>query len=77
MESRKGGRGRTAVPAGRGPAGARGLKFSEALPERLATATLAARMADLHYALLVLGERARFTTVDAFQADDWPGPASE
>jgi ATP-dependent Lhr-like helicase len=40
-----------------------GLKFSEALPERLATATLAARMADLDSAALVLAEPARFTVV--------------
>ena len=41
-----------------------GLKFSEALPERLATATLAARMADLDSAVRVLAEPARFTVVD-------------
>jgi ATP-dependent helicase Lhr and Lhr-like helicase len=40
-----------------------GLKFSEALPERLATATLAARLADLDSAVRVLDERARFTVV--------------
>jgi ATP-dependent Lhr-like helicase len=40
-----------------------GLKFSEALPERLATATLAARMADLDSAIRVLAEPARFTVV--------------
>ena len=40
-----------------------GLKFSEALPERLATATLAARMADLDSAVQVLAEPARFTVV--------------
>ena len=38
-----------------------GLKFSEALPERLASATLAARMADLDSALRVISEPARFT----------------
>ena len=37
-----------------------GLKFSEALPERLATATLAARLADLDSAVTVLGEPVRF-----------------
>jgi ATP-dependent Lhr-like helicase len=36
-----------------------GLKFSEALPRRLATATLAARLADLDSATRVLGEPAR------------------
>lgn len=36
-----------------------GLKFSEALPERLATATLAARLADLRSAEHVLGEPVR------------------
>jgi ATP-dependent Lhr-like helicase len=41
-----------------------GLKFSEALPERLAYATLAARLADLDSAERVLGERARFTVTD-------------
>jgi ATP-dependent Lhr-like helicase len=41
-----------------------GLKFNEALPERLATATLAARMADLDSAAQVLAERARFTIID-------------
>jgi ATP-dependent helicase Lhr and Lhr-like helicase len=40
-----------------------GLKFSEALPERLATATLAARLADLDSAARVLTEPARFTVV--------------
>ena len=43
-----------------------GLKFNEALPERLATATLAARMADLDSAARVLAEPARF----------WSGPRS-
>ena len=41
-----------------------GLKFNEALPERLATATLAARLADLDSAARVLAEPARFTIVD-------------
>ena len=37
-----------------------GLKFNEALPERLATATLAGRMADLDSAVQVLIEPVRF-----------------
>jgi ATP-dependent Lhr-like helicase len=37
-----------------------GLKFSAALPERLATATLAARLADLNGAAKVLAENTRF-----------------
>jgi len=37
-----------------------GLKFSEALPERLATATLAARTADLDSAIRILAEPVRF-----------------
>jgi ATP-dependent Lhr-like helicase len=41
-----------------------GLKFNEALPERLATATLAARLADLDSAAQVLAEPARFMIVD-------------
>jgi ATP-dependent helicase Lhr and Lhr-like helicase len=41
-----------------------GLKFNEALPERLATATLAARMADLESATQVLAEPALFNIVD-------------
>ena len=41
-----------------------GLKFNEALPERLATATLAARMADLDSAARVLAEPAHFTVAD-------------
>ena len=41
-----------------------GLKFSEALPERLAIATLAARMADLDSAARILAEPARFTVVE-------------
>jgi ATP-dependent Lhr-like helicase len=40
----------------------RGLKFHEALPERLATATLAARLADLDSAATVLNEPVRFST---------------
>jgi ATP-dependent Lhr-like helicase len=39
-----------------------GLKFSAALPERLAMATLAARLADLAGADHVLGEPTRFLT---------------
>jgi len=38
-----------------------GLKFSEALPERLALATAAARLADLPSAEQVLAELARFS----------------
>ncbi|MDQ1290147.1 MAG: ATP-dependent helicase Lhr and Lhr-like helicase, partial [Actinomycetota bacterium] len=37
-----------------------GLKFNEALPERLATATLAARLADLDHAAEILHEPVRF-----------------
>jgi ATP-dependent Lhr-like helicase len=37
-----------------------GLKFSEALPRRLAVATLAARLTDLRSASQVLGEPVRF-----------------
>ena len=37
-----------------------GLKFSEALPRRLAVATLAARLTDLDAATAVLGEPVRF-----------------
>jgi ATP-dependent Lhr-like helicase len=37
-----------------------GLKFNEALPERLATATLAARLADIDSAVKLLAEPARF-----------------
>jgi ATP-dependent Lhr-like helicase len=40
-----------------------GLKFSEALPRRLASATLAARLADLPSAAAVLGEPVRFSHV--------------
>ena len=41
-----------------------GLKFSEALPARLATATMAARLADVASAAQVLAELARFTVID-------------
>jgi ATP-dependent Lhr-like helicase len=41
-----------------------GLKFNEALPERLAAATLAARLADVDSAARVLAEPLRFTVVD-------------
>ena len=41
-----------------------GLKFNEALPERLATATLAARLADIDSAARVLAEPAHFTVID-------------
>ncbi|MFI6887479.1 DEAD/DEAH box helicase [Streptosporangium canum] len=40
-----------------------GLKFSVALPERLAVATLAARLADLDGTAAVLGEPVRWTTM--------------
>ncbi|GAA4227755.1 DEAD/DEAH box helicase [Actinomadura meridiana] len=40
----------------------RGLKFNEALPARLAVATLAARLADLDGALIALTDPARFIT---------------
>jgi ATP-dependent Lhr-like helicase len=43
-----------------------GLKFSEALPKRLATATLAARMADLESATRVLAEPVRFTWAGSY-----------
>lgn len=39
-----------------------GFKFNEALPQRLAEATLAQRPADLDGAAKVLGERVRFVT---------------
>ena len=39
----------------------KGLKFSAALPVRLAEATLAARMADLESAAIVLAEPTRLT----------------
>ncbi|WP_433894562.1 DEAD/DEAH box helicase [Streptomyces sp. CA-111067] len=42
------------------PRALNGLKFSAALPQRLAEATLAARLADLDHAAQVLSERARF-----------------
>ena len=41
-----------------------GLKFNEALPERLATATLAARLADIEAAAAVLGQSVRFSWSD-------------
>jgi ATP-dependent Lhr-like helicase len=41
-----------------------GLKFSEALAERLATATLAARLADVDSAATVLREPVRFRWSD-------------
>lgn len=41
-----------------------GLKFSEALPYRLAVATLAARLTDLEGAATVLAEPTRFVVVD-------------
>lgn len=40
-----------------------GLKFSEALPERLAEATLAARLADFEGAARVLAEPVRFVSI--------------
>lgn len=42
------------------PRAVRGLKFSAALPERLAVATVAARLADFESARAVLGEPVRF-----------------
>jgi ATP-dependent Lhr-like helicase len=42
------------------PKALRGLKFTEALPERLAVATLAARLADLDGAAAALKETVRF-----------------
>ncbi|MHA4818936.1 DEAD/DEAH box helicase [Streptomyces aculeolatus] len=42
------------------PRAVRGLKFSAALPERLAVATVAARLADLDGALAVLSEPTRY-----------------
>ena len=42
------------------PRALNGLKFSAALPQRLAEATLAARLADLEHAAQVLGESVRF-----------------
>lgn len=44
------------------PRAVRGLKFSAALPERLAVATVAARLADFDGARAVLRERVRFTS---------------
>ncbi len=46
-----------------------GLKFSEALPKRLAVATLAARLADLNSALQTLAEPVRFT----IKVEEHPG----
>jgi ATP-dependent Lhr-like helicase len=40
-----------------------GLKFSIALPERLAAATLAARLADLESAAFLLREPSRFMAI--------------
>jgi ATP-dependent Lhr-like helicase len=40
-----------------------GLKFADALPRRLAVATLAARLADVGTAAQVLAEPARFVRV--------------
>jgi ATP-dependent Lhr-like helicase len=42
------------------PRAVRGLKFSAALPERLAVATVASRLADFENARAVLGESVRF-----------------
>jgi ATP-dependent Lhr-like helicase len=42
-----------------------GLKFNEALPERLATATLAARLADFDSTERVLTEDARFAIIES------------
>ncbi|MFF3253866.1 DEAD/DEAH box helicase [Actinacidiphila glaucinigra] len=47
------------------PRALNGLKFSAALPERLAEATLAARLADLDHAAHVLAEPARFLNLSA------------
>jgi ATP-dependent Lhr-like helicase len=44
-----------------------GLKFSDALPKRLAIATLAARLADLEGAAAVLGEPSRLMHVDGLE----------
>jgi ATP-dependent helicase Lhr and Lhr-like helicase len=46
-----------------------GLKFNEALPKRLAVATLAARLADLDSALRTLAEAVRFTV----KTEEHPG----
>jgi ATP-dependent Lhr-like helicase len=45
-----------------------GLKFSEALPPRLAAATLAARLADLDAAAEALAEPVRFSLADGAAA---------
>ncbi|MGW7002046.1 DEAD/DEAH box helicase [Streptomyces sp. NPDC054933] len=45
------------------PRALNGLKFSAALPQRLAEATLAARLADLEHAAQVLTEPARFVDI--------------
>ncbi|MEU5308927.1 DEAD/DEAH box helicase [Streptomyces sp. NPDC021562] len=45
------------------PGALRGMKFSVALPERLATATMAARLADPGVASAVLAEPARFSSL--------------
>ncbi|GAA3212364.1 DEAD/DEAH box helicase [Dactylosporangium siamense] len=42
-----------------------GLKFNAALPERLAIATLSARLAELSAASMILGERATFVVSDS------------
>lgn len=47
------------------PRALHGLKFSAALPARLAEATLAARLADLSGAAQALREPSRFTTMSA------------
>ena len=44
-----------------------GLKFTEALPKRLAVATLAARLADVDSALRTLAEPVRFTVAVAVE----------
>jgi ATP-dependent helicase Lhr and Lhr-like helicase len=41
-----------------------GLKFNEALPERLATDTLAARLVDVDSAAGVLAKPVRFSVLD-------------
>ncbi|WP_067482818.1 DEAD/DEAH box helicase [Actinomadura hibisca] len=45
------------------PRAVRGLKFSAALPDHLATATMATRLADLPAAETVLGEPSRFNVI--------------
>ncbi len=54
-----------------------GLKFSEALPERLALATLASRLAGLDGATAVLMQPTRFvrTPSQSFPSDARPSPA--